>query len=96
MRRELDCRWSYTDAMQIDEHGEAIVADLIPPWTQPSGWILDKLISADAAIALPTVLAEGAWCLTLAASMKLQNSAKTTICGSSLPRAAKFFSCQKR
>ncbi len=41
----------------MNEHGEDMVIEN-RTWTQPSGWILDRLISADAAIALPTVLAE--------------------------------------
>jgi glycosyltransferase involved in cell wall biosynthesis len=58
VRHDPHCRWSYTDAMSIDDHGEEIAVDLSRTWKQPSGWILDQLISADAAIALPTVLAE--------------------------------------
>ena len=57
LHQDRHCRWSYTDAMSIDEHGEEIVVEH-PTWTQPSGWILHDLIAAVAGIALPTVLAE--------------------------------------
>lgn len=56
MHQDPQCRWSYTADMLIGTHGEEIAFAPDVPLIQPSGWILDALISAVASVSLPSVL----------------------------------------
>jgi glycosyltransferase involved in cell wall biosynthesis len=51
-------RWSYTGRSFIDGDGAPIPSTRFRAWEPHSGWVLDKVVSHRAAIALPSVMAE--------------------------------------
>jgi glycosyltransferase involved in cell wall biosynthesis len=51
-------RWSYTGRRFIDAEGVSIPSSRFRPWEPHSGWLLDKVVSHTANIALPSVMAE--------------------------------------
>ncbi len=53
-------RWSYTGRVMIDADGNLMPAVLFKPWMPHSGRILERVLSLDANIALPSVMAERA------------------------------------
>ncbi len=59
LRRHPACRWSYTRFVLVDESGTTPTAwaRRTGGWPVFGGWILDRLLKTETAIALPTVLA---------------------------------------
>jgi glycosyltransferase involved in cell wall biosynthesis len=60
LRRHPACRWSYTRFVLVDESGSTPTAwaRRTGGWPALGGWILDRLLKTETAIALPTVLAQ--------------------------------------
>jgi glycosyltransferase involved in cell wall biosynthesis len=57
LRRHPSCKWSYTRFVLVDESGNPTAwARRTGGWPTPAGWILDKLVKAETAIALPSVV----------------------------------------
>jgi glycosyltransferase involved in cell wall biosynthesis len=53
-----ECRWSYTAYVHMDEQGRGDQWRGGQPWIPYRGWILENLITVEAMIAMPTVMAE--------------------------------------
>jgi glycosyltransferase involved in cell wall biosynthesis len=53
-------RWSYTGRVMIDAEGRPMPATLFKPWKPYAGRILERVLSLEANIALPSVMAERA------------------------------------
>jgi glycosyltransferase involved in cell wall biosynthesis len=55
---ETRCRWSYTGVSRIDAGGSIMTGDDCRSWTAYSGAIFKKLLTFEAAVATPAVIAE--------------------------------------
>ena len=51
-------RWSYTNRRLIDADGHPMPTSGFKPWAAHSGWILPRVLTHDANIALPSVMAQ--------------------------------------
>ena len=60
MRARPERRWSYTKERFIDERGTPVSDSGFPAWIPYEGAILERLLTIDALISMPTVIAERA------------------------------------
>lgn len=59
LRRHADRNWSYTSFALVDASGNPAARKR--SWPAPSGWILEKLLSGEVVIALPSVIVSRQW-----------------------------------
>lgn len=55
-----DCRWNYSALVRIDAKGEVMARDSLRAWIPYEGDIFEQLLTLEAAVATPTVVAERA------------------------------------
>jgi glycosyltransferase involved in cell wall biosynthesis len=60
LRSSPGCRWSYTHFRRIDASGQEIVDPRIAGWVPPGGWIVEQLLTLEAAVTTPSVMVETA------------------------------------
>jgi glycosyltransferase involved in cell wall biosynthesis len=57
LRERVNCRWSYTAFLQVDESGDALPEEARRPWIPHEGDILEQVVTGRAQIRTPSVLA---------------------------------------
>jgi glycosyltransferase involved in cell wall biosynthesis len=57
LRDRVDCRWSYTAFLQVDESGTPLPEEAVRPWIPHQGDIFEQVVTGRAQIRTPTVLA---------------------------------------
>jgi glycosyltransferase involved in cell wall biosynthesis len=58
LRSSPGCRWSYTHLRRIDESGQEIVDPRVARLVPYGGWIVEQLLTLEAAVTTPSVIVE--------------------------------------
>jgi glycosyltransferase involved in cell wall biosynthesis len=57
LRARVECRWSYTAFLRVDEGGIPLAEEAVRPWVPHEGAIFEQVVTGRAAIRTPSVLA---------------------------------------
>lgn len=58
LRARPACRWGYSALVRIDGEGRPLGSHGLAPWRPYEGWILPQLLTLDALVSTPTVMAQ--------------------------------------